>query len=328
MKRITVLQLITAVAMFTLFSCSKDDTTTTTDKKVPTVTTTAISKITFTSAISGGSITSDGGSAITARGICWSKNPTPTVSDSKTADGSGSGNFTSILTGLSAGNTYYVRAYATNSEGTAYGSIVTVTTIGNIETVTDADGNVYHTITIQTQNWLGENLATTKYNDGNAIPLVTDITAWSGLSTPAYCWYNNDQSNKAIYGALYNWHTVNTAKLCPTGWHVATDAEWTTLTSNLGGGSVAGGKIKETDTVHWSGPNTGADNSSGFTALPGGLRLFVGTFGNIRTGGLWWSATEDNTDYAWGVNASSTDGQITRSYSNKHSGLSVRCVKN
>ena len=173
--------------------------------------------------------------------------------NSKTTDGSGTGTFTSSITGLTAGTTYYVRAYATNSAGTGYGNDISFTTQqGGVGNVTDDDGNVYHSVTIGTQVWMVENLKTTKYNDGTSIPLVTDATDWHNLLTPGYCWNNNDEATyKATYGALYNWYTVNTGNLCPTGWHVPGDAEWTTLTTYLGGEDVAGGKLKEVGITHW-----------------------------------------------------------------------------
>ena len=162
--------------------------------------------------------------------------------------------------------------------------------------LTDIDGNAYKAIKIGNQVWMYENLKTTKLNDGTAIPLVTTSAAWGNLTTPGYCWYNNDEaSNKNVYGALYNWYTINTGKLCPAGWHVPTVAEWTTLTTFLGGESVAGGKLKETGIAHWKSPNTGASNETGFTALPGGFRDFDGVFAQIYNSGCWWSATEYNT---------------------------------
>ena len=134
--------------------------------------------------------------------------------------------------------------------------------------VKDIDGNIYHTVTIGNQVWMVENLKTTRYNDGTAIPNVTDSSVWSKLSTPAYCWYNNDASSyKATYGALYNWYAVNVQKLCPKGWHVASNAEFYALNSFLDGEC---GKLKEAGTIHWYSPNKGATNETGFTALPGG----------------------------------------------------------
>ncbi|MBA7544886.1 hypothetical protein ES705_37247 [subsurface metagenome] len=257
---------------------------------LPTVSTTEGSSITPTTAQSGGNITDDGGGTITARGVCWSTAHNPTIVDNKTDDGTATGIFTSSITGLTATTTYYIRAYATNSAGTAYGDEITIIT--STATVTDYEGNVYQTITIGSQEWMCENLKLTKYADGTAIPLVTNSTEWGNLTTPGYYWYNNDEPTYAnTYGALYNWYTVEKGNLCPTGWHVPTDAEWTTLTDYLGGASVAGGKLKETGTAHWSYPNTGATNESGFTALPGGGRSLNGTFGYVGSSGGWWSST-------------------------------------
>jgi uncharacterized protein (TIGR02145 family) len=196
------------------------------------------------------------------------------------------------------------------------------------QTVKDIDGNVYTSVTIGNQVWMAENLKTTKYNDGTAIPLVADDKAWEALTTPAYCWYNNDATaNKKTYGALYNWYTVNTKKLCPTGWHVPSDAEWTTLTTNLGGESVAGGKLKETGTTHWQSPNMGATNETGFTALPGGYRNNYGPYNDIGYYGYWWSATEANATYAWYRHLSYANSYVYRNYFNKHYGFSVRCLR-
>jgi uncharacterized protein (TIGR02145 family) len=192
--------------------------------------------------------------------------------------------------------------------------------------ITDNDGNVYHTITIGTQVWLVENLKTTKYNDGTVIPLVTDNKIWFNLKNPGCCWYNNDaSSNKQVYGALYNWYAVNTGKLCPAGWHVPSDAEWTILTTYLGGDDVAGGKMKETGATHWLRPNTGAANSSGFTGLPAGYR---GESGFIVGGNtLFWSSTEFNADNAW-IRYLLFDSAVAgRNNGGKYPGCSVRCLK-
>jgi uncharacterized protein (TIGR02145 family) len=194
--------------------------------------------------------------------------------------------------------------------------------------VNDVDGNHYKTVLIGTQVWMAENLKTTKYNDGTAIPLVTDGAAWGALSTPGYCWYNNDAATyKATYGAMYNWYTVNMGKLCPTGWHVSTDAEWTTLTTYLGGTSIAGGKLKETGTAHWASPNTGATNESGFTALPGGYRYYNATYYSIGSNGAWWSSTEASTSSAWYRYVGCDYSYVYRDGSNKGCGFSVRCVR-
>ncbi|MCX6239249.1 MAG: fibrobacter succinogenes major paralogous domain-containing protein [Bacteroidia bacterium] len=196
------------------------------------------------------------------------------------------------------------------------------------QTVKDIDGNLYNTVTIGTQVWMAGNLKVTKYTDGAAIPLVTDNTTWSNLSTPGYCWYENDEATyKNIYGALYNWHVVSTGKLCPIGWHVSTDAEWTTLTDLLGGKYVAGGKLKGTGKKYWNNPNTGATNSEGFTALPGGYRDYYIMFSNIGNYGNWWSSTQSNDDYAYFRCMDKDNSSLVRNYKPKKDGFSVRCIK-
>jgi uncharacterized protein (TIGR02145 family) len=195
--------------------------------------------------------------------------------------------------------------------------------------VSDIDGNIYKTIKIGSQIWMAENLKTTQNNDGTAIPLVTDNTAWRYLATPGYSWYNNDSAMYAqMYGALYNWYTVETGNLCPTGWHVPSDAEWTTLTDYLGGAGIAGDKLKETGTVHWESPNAGATDETGFTALPGGMRFYNGSFFHISNFGYWWSATRYSPKNAWSRNIGSDFSEVFRYYYyNLQYGLSVRCVK-
>jgi uncharacterized protein (TIGR02145 family) len=167
-----------------------------------------------------------------------------------------------------------------------------------IDAVTDADGNKYSAVEIGTQVWMGENLRTTSYRTGSAIPLVTDGTAWFNLTTPGYCWYNNDANNKNIYGGIYNWYAVNTGNLCTSGWHAPSNAEWDVLETYLGGDLIAGGMLKEAGTAHWISPNTSADNSTGFTALPGGERA-SGDWFAIAYDGAFWSATETTMFDAW-----------------------------
>ena len=291
----------------------------------PSITTTAISAITENSAESGGNVIDDGGASVTARGVCWNTSQNPTITNDHTTDGSGTGNFTSSITGLIQNTIYYVRAYATNSVGTGYGEQVSFTTLN---AVTDYDGNVYPIVSIGTQIWMAKNLKTTKYNDGTAIPLITDGTEWSNLTTHGYCWYNNDEASyKNTYGALYNWHTVNTGKLCLTGWHVPTDSEWTILETYLGGSSVAGGKMKETGTAHWVSPNTGATNESGFTALPGGARYQGGDFYDLGYDGYWWTSTEASSLDSWNRYVYWTSTSVVDREERKVIGYSVRCVK-
>lgn len=195
-------------------------------------------------------------------------------------------------------------------------------------TVKDIDGNAYNTVTIGTQIWMKENLKTTRFRDGTAIPNITDNTEWTNQTTGAYCWYNNDTANKTTYGALYNWYTVvDSRKLCPTGWHVPKVAEWTRLTTYLGGEIVAGGKLKAI--TLWNSPNTDADNSSGFTALPGGFRGYSpGYYDYISNNGYWWSASADYATTAWGyiLNNNGSRVRLSNLYG-KNLGYSVRCIR-
>jgi len=197
-------------------------------------------------------------------------------------------------------------------------------------TMTDQDGNVYKTVTIGTQTWMAENLRTTIYNDGTAIPNVTYNEKWIRLTSGAYCNFYNTSSEDTIatYGRLYNWYAVSTGKLAPEGWHVPTDEEWTTLIDYLGGEYYTDGKLKETGTTHWRSPNTGATNESGFTALPGGQRI-GGRFADIEVSGHWWSATKEVASMAWGRGMlySNMFGLVFRVSNSNELGFSVRCVR-
>jgi uncharacterized protein (TIGR02145 family) len=405
-----------ALFLLVLDSCKKEE--------IPTVTTSEIINVTGTSASSGGVVTSEGTSKVFFRGICWGTQTNPTITDSKTTDGTGIGIFTSAMTSLDGGKTYFVKAYATNKIGTVYGEEISFTTLGqkplptsssatNITTtgatfngsvnpnylstnvsfeygtttsygnsiaaqnpvtgntnsiisvgvtglisntlyhfrikaenqlgitygydmtfttfgtITDFDGNEYPTVQIGTQVWMAKNLRVIHYNDGATIPYVTNNTTWASSTSGAYCMLQNTFNSILTYGALYNWYTVNTGKLCPTGWHVPTDMEWLALTAYLGGAGVAGGKMKETGTSHWYSPNTEADNSSGFSALGGSYIDYNGVFGSEKETAYWWSSTGVSELYAFGNklfynNAGISQGGGTA----KLSGFSVRCMKN
>lgn len=195
-------------------------------------------------------------------------------------------------------------------------------------TVTDIDGNVYPTLQIGTQIWMVENLKVKHYRNGDPIPNVSETAAWTALISGAWCWYNNDSSNRATYGAMYNWYAVSDSRiLVPAGWHVPTDAEWETLITYLGNENIAGGKMKEADTSQWHSPNTGATNSSGFTALPGGYRYTDnGSFRQMGYDADWWSSTEVDSAYAWFRNIYYNAASSGRYYYNKQNGFSIRCV--
>jgi len=307
-------------------------------EEVPTVSTTEITNVTMSSAISGGYVEDDGGMGIIDCGICWSTNDNPTIADNKTIDTLGAFGFESSITGLEANTTYYVRAYATNSVGTGYGNVISFKTSG-FSTFTDPrDGNVYKTIQIGNQIWMAENL---KY-----LPSVVGYETGS-VTYPYYYVYGYNGTNisdakatenYATYGVLYNWSAVmggamnsnnnpsGVRGVCPEGWHVPSEAEWTQLTDFLGGVNLAGGKLKETGTTHWNSPNTGATNETGFTALPGGGYYGV-NFSSIGSYGYWWSATASDNNNAWSRNLDYYASAIFRDYDIKFLGISIRCVR-
>jgi len=195
-------------------------------------------------------------------------------------------------------------------------------------TVTDIDGNVYHTIIIGSQVWMVENLQVTHFRNGDPVPNIINESQWSSLTSPAWCNYDNDSLKGAYYGKLYNWYTVNDSrKICPSGWHVPSQTEWNTLVSYLGGTTLAGGKLKETGTVHWLNPNTGATNETGFTALPAGTRNNSGSFSNEKNHGYWWTSDENDTLSAWEWNVNYNHQDIYNFYDSKTTGFSIRCIK-
>jgi uncharacterized protein (TIGR02145 family) len=208
---------------------------------------------------------------------------------------------------------------------------VTLTTSNNYGSTSLTKSNFViitsnNSVTIGTQKWSLYNLDVTTYRNGDTIPQVTDTAAWAGLTSGAWCYYNNDSSNGNTYGKLYNWFAVNDSRgLAPEGWHIPTDSEWTTLITYLGGTSVAGGAIKTT--TGWNSPNTGATNSSGFTGLPGGYRLFDGSFLSIQSAGIWWASNQSSSTNSYFVQASSSNASLLSSNYDKNGGLSIRLIK-
>ena len=217
---------------------------------------------------------------------------------------------------------------------------ISVTGCGGLTTLT-YNGYTYDLVEIGGQCWFKENLQTTTYNDGSPIDYPgTDNTAWGNNTTGAYAWYDNDSTTYAsTYGALYNSYAVdNSAGLCPTGWHVPTDCEWMYLEGTLGmstaeqentvwRGTDEGDKLKETGSIHWY-TNTGATNSSGFTALPGGVRIGQGPTDWVGAGGYWWSSTQvSSPSGTWYRSLSSSNGSVNRGFSYKEAGYSVRCLR-
>ncbi|MCU0460160.1 MAG: hypothetical protein MUE37_13845 [Bacteroidales bacterium] len=318
-----------------------------------TLTTKAPGGVTSSEAISGGNITDDGGGNIIMRGICWNKTGSPTNGDSKTENGTGPGEFDSAITGLDAQTVYYARAYAVNVAGTAYGDEVTFTT--DALTVTDIDGNEYSVVKIGTWIWMAENLATTKLNDGtklltdNDIPEVTSPADWNGLTTPAYCWYDNDKEGNGSYGALYNWYAVNTGKLCPAGWHVPTDTEWTDFKMYLiANGFNYDGDLYSVQSENklakalsapqgWAvSDNTGAVgnddypakiNATGFSAKPSGYRHSGGEFMELGEHTYWWTSSDAGSGNAFAHHIMYFLDSFYYDRGSKGMGLSVRCLK-
>ncbi len=298
---------------------------------LPLVTTDTVSNITGSTAVCGGNVISEGDAPVTARGVCWSTSINPTVDGQHTTIyGSGTGSFSSNLSGLTGGTTYYVRAYATSSLGTLYGeqrTFTTAFTCGNI--IADYDGNSYNTVQIGNQCWMKENLKTAHLNNGVSILLVQDSTSWGYSSSPAYCYYN-----QGTYGCLYNYYAVESGQLCPPGWHVPTYNEVHTILLYTLGSSDAGGKMKTTGTTYWLSPNTGATNSSGFSARGSGLRYPGHSISGIKERAVYWTSNTYNDDYAYDFylcydqsylqlyGVSAYDYSIW-----KRDGLSVRCLR-
>jgi len=308
---------------------------TTSEVVPPSITTGPVSGLTSSSAISGGIISVKGGVEILANGVCWSTSENPTIADNFTSDRTDSVNFTSTITGLSNGTVYYVRAYATNSAGTSYGDQISF-----ITPVTDIEGNIYKTVVIGNQIWMAENLKTTIYNDNAGIPNVPGNAEWMALTTPAYSWYENNITNKDIYGALYNWYAVSSGRLCPAGWHAPTDQEFNTLELYLGlpaseinvfgfRGTDQGTRIKSTTT--WTSGLNGT-NSSGFNALAAGYRQYTaGSFVGLGIITYFWSSSDDaangHPEVGWYRRVDNSDPRIFKATTIKSGGKYVRCLK-
>jgi uncharacterized protein (TIGR02145 family) len=308
---------------------------------VPTLTTAPITCITQTSSLSGGNITSDNGSKIIARGVCWGTSVNPSTSDNKTTDGTDTGNFVSNLTGLIGNTLYYVRAYATNSLGTQYGDQLSFTTYAL--TVSDIDGNLYNAVLIGTQLWMSENLKTTKYNNGDLIGTTpTPFTDITSEYTPKYQWaYDGNEDNVSNYGRLYTWYAIaDTRNVCPINWHVPNDAEWIVLEL------FAGMTIEAANSVEYRGTDQGLKLKSkqgwnsngngtdiyGFSAIPGGYRNYRGTYSDIGDYGCYWVFDNIAIGYfglyrGFGYNSMGIDRGGPVPYGERHSGLSVRCLK-
>ncbi|MDD4645014.1 MAG: fibrobacter succinogenes major paralogous domain-containing protein [Bacteroidales bacterium] len=326
LNTLAIILLITVI----IPSCKKEPIDTT----LPTVVTSPITDSSAQTVTAGGDVTDDGGEKVTHRGVCWAVNPTPTIDDSITKDGSGTGPFVSIMKGLSPGKNYYYRAYATNAIGTAYGSAISITT-NSVQAGTDSiydarSSRYYRTQIIGSQTWMAENLA--------YLPTVWGQDTGS-LTEPFYYVYGydstlvdiaTDSANFKAYGVLYNWPAALSA--CIPGWHLPTVDDWKVLIETIG--APAGGKLKEIGNTtkdpqkaHWESPNTGATNESGFNGLPGGERYSRGGFRYLHQYGAYWTATAHNDTTTWVKHLYYNNIQLSQDWFSNANGFSVRCVK-
>lgn len=321
---------ISVMFLLTFGGCRKAD------NSLPVLTTKPLNIISINQVQTGGVITNSGGSDITSKGIAWSMASSPSTGGNHTVDGSGSQEYTSMIQVLEPGKQYFVRAYAINNAGTAYGEELIFTTAVHTpgQGVSDVEGNHYNSVHIGKQEWMAENLKTTTYRNGQAIQNITSLSDWNNNTTGAYVWYDNDPAWKNMYGALYNWYAVNNSnELCPSGWRIPSVTDWNYLEAYLGGIDNAGKILKGTATepdMHprWDLPNSGATNDLGFNALPGGYRN-DGVFYSIGRYGFWW------TDSSSGIDKSSAralffdEAKGPLNYLGfKSEGLCVRCIKN
>lgn len=318
---------------------------------VPLVETKPVNIVTENTALAGGVVRDDGGSEITSFGICWATVQNPTIEGSHFTFSEWTSTFSTTLKQLELRTIYYVRAFATNSSGLAYGNEVVFRT--NDSPVTDIDGNVYPAVVIGEQIWMARNLEVTHYADGTEVPFTPANEWWDSLrvTEKGYCYYNNSPSNKRNYGALYSWSAavngvddVNPEQepiqgVCPDGWHLPSDNEWKELEMFLGMSVLeadstgwrgrVGGKLKATGSRFWLIPNEGATNETRFTALPAGERFPKGDYFNLAYSTTFWTSSNYNRDYAW---ARALGYYVTTMYrghnDTKEFGFSVRCVKN
>ena len=314
---------------------------------LPTVSTMGVTAITATTAVTGGNITDDGGSAVTARGVCWSTSHNPTTAGYHTSDGEGMGSFTSNLTGLTAGTTYFVRAYAINGNGTKYGDEVAFSTpvpfVCGTNTVSDYEGHIYNTVQIGDQCWMKENMRATKYSDGTSITKASVTQVSSG--TP--CYYDPGQA--ANYGYLYNWPaakgpssvSANNQGICPTGWHVPSNGEWTQLEQYVSSQSNYRCSNNSSyiakalaSTTGWNsstnqcavGNTPASNNATGFGAVPAGGH-YSSSFNFSGDDANFWSATESNSSYAYFRYLDYGTAIVVSGSYLKSNGVSVRCLR-
>jgi uncharacterized protein (TIGR02145 family) len=314
-----------------------------------TLSTTPMSVVTGLTAISGGNITDDGGSAITQRGVCWNTSPNPTISDNFTNSGTGAGLFNSNVSGLDTSTTYYLRAYAINGAGTAYGNQLIFTT--DSDTISSVpglgvsfNGHNYSTIILgNEQEWMAENLRTAFYSNGDPINNITNGMEWDTITFGAWCHYDNNAQFENPYGKWYNGYAVTDSRnICPSGWHVPNETDWHTLigyldpafnpSPGIGAGGItsetAAGMLKSTGTQYWQPPNQfTASNLIGFSGLPAGYSS-GGVSSSMGTSASWWSTTQPiEFGFAWCWNVGNQFGYVNISLVPFDAGYSVRCIK-
>ena len=308
--------------------------TTLNEVSAPTVTTSQATSITKSSATIGGEIVADGGNTITERGVVYSTTENPTLKSSKAvSEIDDSNKFAVDIDKLKPNTKYYARAYATNSIGTSYGNEITFVTHDAVLTLTDSrDGHVYKTVEIGNQVWMAENLKYLPKVHSNDEFESAGINKQPGYGVLEYTGNNlssaKEHSNYKTYGALYNMYAIQNNDICPKGWHVPSKQEWDILVDFLGGMSVAGGKLKEEGTKHWSDPNAGANNESGFTALPGKFRIDNGVYFALSVSGMWWTSSfSGNPVDAPVFVLDSFNRGVTYTDNIQQWGVSVRCIR-
>lgn len=290
---------------------------------LPTVAIIGMSEIFPTSVHFNAQILSDGGGHITSRGIVYGTEMQPTLLNQSVTNGTEAGAFEGTITALLPNTRYYFRAFATNEQGTRYSNQLLENTTA---LVTDVDGNIYQSVKIGTQIWLKKNLMVTKYQNRDAINEVILDGVWQNLLIGGWSNINNTSDNDEAYGKLYNWFAVSDErKLCPQGWKIPSDEDWTILTSHLGGLDIAGGKLKSTGITFWQIPNAWANNISYFSGLPSGYRDELGMFFGIGYYGLWWSSTSNGTE-AWSRFVYNEFNYASKETFSKNRGLSIRCL--
>jgi uncharacterized protein (TIGR02145 family) len=347
-------QLFWSILMITILTSCDGGTDPIDNPNTSEVITTEISNISQNSAQTGGTIIYSGTEQVVSRGVCYGTNSIPTIYGSSTFDGQGTGQYTTQLTGLFPSTTYYVRAYAFIGDSAHYGSILQFETEGssvNYGSMTDIEGNEYRTITLGTQTWMADNLRTEKYKDGTEIPLVEDSMSWYLLTTPAYCYYHNNEAvYKATMGALYNYYATEADQLCPDGWHIPSKAEWQTLLDylsssgyNYDGTTVSNKVAVAMSTWEGWGYSTGMGcpgnddyqfmhNASGFSARPAGYRIPMspiafGSYIYLGAQTSWWS-DEFNESLGNTAVIDNLSPMVAISGQMKAAGKSVRCIKN